>query len=56
MDEKTAGDYKTCPIKQTSSNLFGGPGGYVKNSELCTETECAWWDVDREKCGVLTRT
>lgn len=53
MAEKTAGDYKTCPLKIESPILCGGAGGYIRNSELCTGSCCAWWDAEREKCGML---
>lgn len=52
MAEKTAGDYKFCPLKVGQAQIVGYER-YITIDRECDGPRCAWWDEERKKCGVL---
>lgn len=55
MTEKTASDYKTCPLR-FGLEQYATFTGVAVVDKPCTGPRCAWWDAEREKCGILSRT
>ena len=39
------GNQKQCPLKESSS----------RSQTLCTEQECAWYNLSKNRCGVVSK-
>ena len=54
MDENPSGviDYKFCPLLMSGCRASGGIT--LNDMYLCPGSRCAWWDVDKSRCAVLS--